>query len=130
MYHRFGLLHRIPPQSTDHPPGTTPPELQEAAIEYEEHELFVPADARSEGHYSAAQLAEWRQQEQEQWHQESLASRSSLLNHQESLIRDNLRRDYNPATPSSQGTPHRAFSPVPGSSKLTQAHSTVMNGNS
>ncbi|KAF5360547.1 hypothetical protein D9756_004789 [Leucocoprinus leucothites] len=37
----FGLLHRIPPQPSDKIPGSVPPELQE---EFEEQELFVPAD--------------------------------------------------------------------------------------
>jgi hypothetical protein len=40
----FGLLHRIPPQPVDKVPGSVPPELQE---EFEESELFVPADAES-----------------------------------------------------------------------------------
>jgi len=40
----FGLLHRIPAQPADRPPGSIPPELSEPLHEYEEHELFVPAD--------------------------------------------------------------------------------------
>jgi hypothetical protein len=39
----FGLLHRIPPAS-ERQPGTTPVELQEDLDDYEEQELFVPAD--------------------------------------------------------------------------------------
>jgi len=40
----FGFLHRIPPQPLDRVPGSVPPELQE---EFEEQELFVPADLES-----------------------------------------------------------------------------------
>ncbi|VDB84638.1 unnamed protein product [Peniophora sp. CBMAI 1063] len=43
----FGLLHRIPPVSGDRQPGSLPPELVEPT-EYEEQELFVPADASSD----------------------------------------------------------------------------------
>ncbi|KAF9468614.1 GRASP55/65 PDZ-like domain-containing protein [Collybia nuda] len=72
----FGLLHRIPPQPADRLPGTTPIELQEATGEFEDQELFVPADVHSEPHFSPEQLVEWRRQEQEQWNQETLANRS------------------------------------------------------
>jgi hypothetical protein len=44
VYPRFGLLHRIPAQPADRQPGSIPPELNEPLDEYEEHELFVPAD--------------------------------------------------------------------------------------
>lgn len=57
---RFGLLHRIPPQPEDRLPGSTPVELQEAAEEYEEQELFVPADVHSEARFGLEQLEEWR----------------------------------------------------------------------
>ncbi|CAK5269784.1 unnamed protein product, partial [Mycena citricolor] len=41
----YGLLHRIPPQPIDRIGGIlTPPELQEAEDDYEEQDLFVPAD--------------------------------------------------------------------------------------
>ncbi|KZT09314.1 uncharacterized protein LAESUDRAFT_723048 [Laetiporus sulphureus 93-53] len=43
----FGLLHRIPPLPPDKEPGSLPPELAESS-EYEEHELFVPADLHGE----------------------------------------------------------------------------------
>lgn len=69
---RFGLLHRIPPQPSDRLPGTTPPELREE--EYEEQELFVPADVQvPDSSYSVEQVAEWRRQEQDEWNRESLA---------------------------------------------------------
>ncbi|KAG6903147.1 hypothetical protein C0995_004694 [Termitomyces sp. Mi166 len=53
----------IPPQPEDRLPGSTPIELQEAEEEYEDQELFVPADVHSE-------VRDWRRQEQEQWNQE------------------------------------------------------------
>jgi len=40
----FGLLHRIPAQPADRQPGSIPSELNEPASEYQEQELFVPAD--------------------------------------------------------------------------------------
>jgi hypothetical protein len=40
----FGLLHRIPPPPEDREPGTIPPELYEGAEEFEEQQLFVPAE--------------------------------------------------------------------------------------
>ncbi|KAG6897551.1 hypothetical protein C0992_000334 [Termitomyces sp. T32_za158] len=66
----FGLLHRIPPQPEDRLPGSAPVELQEVEEEFEEQELFVPADVHSEVHYSHEQVQEWRKQEQGQWNQE------------------------------------------------------------
>ncbi|KAG6878493.1 hypothetical protein C0993_005422 [Termitomyces sp. T159_Od127] len=69
----FGLLHRIPPQPEDHLPGSVPLEIQEAEEDYEEQELFVPADVHSEVHYGHEQVQEWRRQEQEQWSQKTMA---------------------------------------------------------
>jgi len=40
----FGLLHRIPPPPADREPGAVPPELFENSEEFEEQQLFVPAD--------------------------------------------------------------------------------------
>src|SRR5882757_3661750 len=40
----FGLLHRIPPSPADREPGTVPPELRENSDEFEDQQLFVPAD--------------------------------------------------------------------------------------
>ncbi|KAJ7784716.1 GRASP55/65 PDZ-like domain-containing protein [Mycena metata] len=79
----YGLLHRIPPQPTDRMAGTsTPPELQDNADEYEEQELFVPADVSSDPpsqYIPPSQLADWRKQQAEEWqsgaaHQESYRS--------------------------------------------------------
>ncbi|KAJ7212256.1 GRASP55/65 PDZ-like domain-containing protein, partial [Mycena pura] len=67
----YGLLHRIPPQPAEHlAGGTTPPELQDNHDEYEEQELFVPADIQTEAQYLPSQVADWRQQQDEQWHSE------------------------------------------------------------
>ncbi|KAF9257511.1 hypothetical protein L218DRAFT_910376 [Marasmius fiardii PR-910] len=76
----YGLLHRIPPQTGER---TFPPELaEEDSEEYEEQQLFVPADLH--GHdpiheeYSPTQFAEWRrqQEQEEQWHRESQKAQS------------------------------------------------------
>lgn len=40
----FGLLHRIPSPPEDREPGTIPPELSETAEDFEEQQLFVPAE--------------------------------------------------------------------------------------
>ena len=40
----FGLLHRIPQPPEDREPGTVPPELSEGAEDFEEQQLFVPAE--------------------------------------------------------------------------------------
>ncbi|GJE88377.1 GRASP55/65 PDZ-like domain-containing protein [Phanerochaete sordida] len=40
----FGLLHRIPPLPENREPGSLPLELAETQPEYEEHQMFVPAD--------------------------------------------------------------------------------------
>jgi len=60
----FGLLHRIPPQQVDRVPGSTPVELQEAeAAEFEEQELFVPADAEPDPQFGSDRLAAMRSNE-------------------------------------------------------------------
>ncbi|KAL0576043.1 hypothetical protein V5O48_005924 [Marasmius crinis-equi] len=69
----YGLLHRIPPQTGER---TLPPELaEEDPEEYEQQELFVPADLHAghdEEEYSPTQFAEWQRQEQEEhWNRES-----------------------------------------------------------
>ena len=51
-----------------------PAELQEQVDEYENQDLFVPADAElQEDHNSPSQIAEWQRREQEQWNREVLA---------------------------------------------------------
>ncbi|KAG7088233.1 hypothetical protein E1B28_012249 [Marasmius oreades] len=76
----YGLLHRIPSQTGDR---TVPPELaEEDPEEYEEQQLFVPADLHGNdpinGDYNPNQLAEWRrqQEQEEQWHRESQEAQS------------------------------------------------------
>ena len=77
----FGLLHRIPPQPEDRVPGTLPAELEEEAEEYEDQDLFVPADTElQEDHHSSSQIAEWRRREQEQWNHE-VQARSAASGH-------------------------------------------------
>jgi hypothetical protein len=40
----FGLLHRIPAPPEGREPGTIPPELYESTEDFEEQQLFVPAE--------------------------------------------------------------------------------------
>ena len=48
-----------------------PAELEEQAEEYEDQDLFVPADTELlEDHHRPSQIAEWRRREQEQWNHE------------------------------------------------------------
>lgn len=58
--HSFGLLHRIPPQPTDRLPGSTPPELRDAADEYEQQALFVPADSGVHEVYEDQNAGPWQ----------------------------------------------------------------------
>ncbi|KAJ7644244.1 hypothetical protein FB45DRAFT_1115144 [Roridomyces roridus] len=61
----YGLLHRIPPQPAERLDGnSTPPELRDNADEYEEQELFVPADIPQE---PPTHLDDWRRQQQDEW---------------------------------------------------------------
>lgn len=49
----FGLLHRIPPPPGDRELGIVPPELFENPEEFEDQQLFVPADfSQSEEQYN------------------------------------------------------------------------------
>ncbi|KAJ7505454.1 GRASP55/65 PDZ-like domain-containing protein [Mycena galericulata] len=65
----YGLLHRIPPQPAERMAGnSTPPELQDNADEYEEQELFVPADITPESQQLPSHLTDWRRQQQDEWH--------------------------------------------------------------
>ncbi|KAF8208786.1 GRASP55/65 PDZ-like domain-containing protein [Mycena galopus ATCC 62051] len=57
----YGLLHRIPPQPTER--AATPPELHDNLDEYEEQELFVPADVPTPQNLPS-QLADWRRQQE------------------------------------------------------------------
>ncbi|KAG5654250.1 hypothetical protein H0H81_005493 [Sphagnurus paluster] len=77
----FGLLHRIPPQPEDRLPGATPIELQEAEQEYQEQELFVPADVHAESHFTPEQLEEWRRREDERWGEENALYEHSSTSH-------------------------------------------------
>lgn len=63
---RFGLLHRIPPIPENREPGALPPELAEQE-EYEEQQLFVPADltGETETPEQAEERLQWEQEERE-----------------------------------------------------------------
>ncbi|GLB38247.1 putative GRASP55/65 PDZ-like domain containing protein [Lyophyllum shimeji] len=103
----FGLLHRIPPQPEDRVPGSTPIELQEAAGEYEEQELFVPADVHSDSQFSPNQLEEWRRQEQEKWNQETIAARTLYDHSQQDLQTARPQNaDSSFTSPADQGFEH------------------------
>ncbi|EJF57129.1 GRASP55/65 PDZ-like domain-containing protein [Dichomitus squalens] len=63
----FGLLHRIPPLPADREPGAIPPELaQNTEEDYEEQQLFVPADL-PETAETPEEHEERLQWEQEEW---------------------------------------------------------------
>ncbi|KDQ62552.1 hypothetical protein JAAARDRAFT_54481 [Jaapia argillacea MUCL 33604] len=68
----FGLLHRIPAQPSDREPGSTPPELQQGSDEFEEQELFVPADVSGpyQGHQNES-AEEPIHRGNEQWRRDS-----------------------------------------------------------
>ncbi|KAI0357372.1 hypothetical protein OH77DRAFT_1450739 [Trametes cingulata] len=62
----FGLLHRIPPLPADREPGAMPPELAQDEQDYEEQQLFVPADV----HGTAETPEEYEERlrwEEEEW---------------------------------------------------------------
>lgn len=66
---RFGLLHRIPPLPADREPGAIPPELAQDEAddeEYEEQQLFVPADLPGTAE-TPEELEERLRWEQEEW---------------------------------------------------------------
>ena len=73
LHHRFGLLHRIPPIPEDREPGAVPVELTQPAEEYEEHQLFVPADVAPDGLETPEQAEERMRWEHEQWERQSYA---------------------------------------------------------
>ncbi|KAI0632492.1 GRASP55/65 PDZ-like domain-containing protein [Trametes polyzona] len=62
----FGLLHRIPPLPADREPGAIPPELAQDEADYEEQQLFVPADLPGTAE-TPEELEERLRWEQEEW---------------------------------------------------------------
>ncbi|KAF7291689.1 Golgi reassembly stacking protein 2 [Mycena chlorophos] len=73
----YGLLHRIPPQPAERIAGaSTPPELHEPDDEYEEQELFVPADMPMQYPVPSARettlLTDLRRQQDDEWEAEQL----------------------------------------------------------
>ena len=69
---RFGLLHRIPALPEGRQPGAIPEELLDPPDEYEEQQLFVPADVAPEPETPEATEARLRW-EQEEWEREAYA---------------------------------------------------------
>ncbi|OSD07582.1 hypothetical protein PYCCODRAFT_1358441 [Trametes coccinea BRFM310] len=65
----FGLLHRIPPLPADREPGAIPPELAQESEDYEEQQLFVPADLPGAAE-TPEELEERLRWEQEEWERE------------------------------------------------------------
>ncbi|KAI0669175.1 GRASP55/65 PDZ-like domain-containing protein [Trametes maxima] len=65
----FGLLHRIPPLPADREPGAVPPELAQDGEDYEEQQLFVPADLPGTAE-TPEELEERLRWEQEEWERE------------------------------------------------------------
>lgn len=118
---RFGLLHRIPAQPTDREPGTMPPELTEPSDEFEEQELFVPADI--DQHSGSESPEESRG--------EYFARHSPRDHHQSSEtetehIAHGRDAEVHTPTPGSHGRPYGIPSPTP-----TRAVSgSFMNGDS
>ncbi|KAI0712601.1 GRASP55/65 PDZ-like domain-containing protein [Earliella scabrosa] len=91
----FGLLHRIPPLPADREPGAIPPELaQEVDEDFEEQQLFVPADLPG-----AAETPE-EFEERVQWEQEEWERVQSYG--------QNYVHDHDPAYQTSSAYPRRA----------------------
>ena len=110
-------MHRIPPQPEDRVPGTVPAELEEQVEEYQDQDLFVPADTElQENHHSPTQIAEWRRREQEQWNHE-VQARSAASGHPLSsadtlsMTTDELAQRFVPET-SNHATPTRSRTPL------------------
>jgi hypothetical protein len=94
-----------------------PAELEEQAEEYEDQDLFVPADTElQEEHHSPSQIAEWRRREQEQWNHEiqarSAASGPPLSTADTlSMTTDELAQQFVPET-GSHAKPTRSRTPL------------------
>ncbi|KAI0662295.1 GRASP55/65 PDZ-like domain-containing protein [Cubamyces menziesii] len=65
----FGLLHRIPPLPADREPGAIPPELAQDEEDYEEQQLFVPADLPGAAE-TPEEMEERIRWEEEEWERE------------------------------------------------------------
>jgi len=105
-----------------------PAELQEQADEYENQDLFVPADTElQEGHHSASQIAEWRRREQEQWNREVLA-RSALATSGQPLSTVGNLSDITPDELARRSVLRTSNDTTPTRSRTSLGHS--MNGGS
>jgi hypothetical protein len=92
-----------------------PAELEDQAEEYEDQDLFVPADTElRENHHSPSQIAEWRRREQEQWNHE-VQARSAASGHLSdttlSMTTDELAQRFVPGT-SNHTMPTRSRTPL------------------
>jgi hypothetical protein len=116
-YHSFGLLHRIPPPPADREPGTVPPELFENADDFEEQQLFVPADfsqqIESEQHNGWHQnfYSDLRYEEEEDILKSvgSINVQGDRLRHHDHRIHHELEHEYRRTTE----TPLSTSSPLP-----------------
>lgn len=123
----------------------TPPELHDTTDDYEEQELFVPADAQPEVHYTPAQLAEWRQQEHEernyespgvhhlheqhQLHSDHSLAVSTIPEEETSSVEDEDHHEHyedSPARSTQEETPRR----TPVLANSTPSLASLMNGDS
>jgi hypothetical protein len=89
-----------------------PAELEEEQAEYEDQDLFVPADTELQDQHSPSQIAEWRRREQEQWNHE-VQARSAASGHPLSTAdtTDELAQRFVPGT-SNHVTPTRSRTPL------------------
>jgi len=105
----FGLLHRIPPVPEDREPGSIPAELLHPEDEYEEQQLFVPAD-ESDDMETPEQAEERMRWEQEEWEREAYARSymhsSDAANHIPSAYVDSAESEQDSISESDTQTHH------------------------
>ncbi|KAJ7758546.1 GRASP55/65 PDZ-like domain-containing protein [Mycena maculata] len=95
----YGLLHRIPPQPAERiGENLTPPELQANADEYEEQELFVPADILMETQPTMSNVADWRRRQEDELHAERQGGRTSEQPYRSTPVPPILEEDPSAAT--------------------------------
>lgn len=128
----FGLLHRIPAIPEGRQPGSIPEELLEPPDEYEEQQLFVPADVAPEPETPEETEARLRW-EQEEWERETYArnymhdSAVSAANHISSAYDDPFEIEHKSHTTNitSTGEPEQGPQPKSAVSAETSAEQTV-----
>lgn len=105
----FGLLHRIPPVPENREPGSIPAELMHPEDEYEEQQLFVPADYADdmETPEEAEERMRW---EQEEWEREAYARsymhNSAAANHIPSAYVDSAESEQDSISESGSHSHH------------------------